>query len=205
MSATQELLRLYLVADPEQCAANLVETVKEAIHGGVTCVQLRAKNLPDRDHLALAKRLRVTCQDRSVSLIVNDRFDIALLSNADGIHLGVDDLPVESVRSRSPEGFIIGFSPETDEQIRDAGNSGVDYLGIGPVFGTQTKHDAGSALGLDEFRRRCSLTPLPVVGIGGISAMNAHEVLDAGANGVAVVSAILSSDRPAMAARALRG
>jgi thiamine-phosphate pyrophosphorylase len=205
MRAAEELLRLYLVADPEQCGANLVEAVEEAIQGGVTCVQLRAKKLPDREHLSLAKRLRASCQDRAVPFIVNDRFDIALLSNADGIHLGVDDLPVKSVRPRSPQGFIIGFSPETDEQIEAARSSGVDYLGIGPVFSTQTKHDAGSALGIEEFRRRCSLSQLPVVGIGGISPMNAHEVLGAGADGVAVVSAILSSENPGNAARALRG
>lgn len=203
MTVSGNTLRLYLVADPEHCRSDVIATVNAAIHGGVTCLQLRAKTLPDREHLDLANRLRAMCHEYGVPFIVNDRFDIALLSGADGLHLGVDDLPVESVRAQAPEGFIIGFSPESDEQIRHAKDRGVDYLGIGPVYGTQTKADAGLALGIAEFRRRCEISPVPVVGIGGISVTNAHEVLDAGAQGVAVVSAILDADDPNRAAREL--
>jgi thiamine-phosphate diphosphorylase len=188
---TPEALRLYLVADPEHCAGDLVDAVSAAIAGGVTCVQLRAKTLTDREHLALAKRLNDACLSASVPFLVNDRLDIALASGADGVHLGVDDLPVGAARSLAGEGFLIGFSPETDEQIVQSVLDGVDYLGIGPVFGTSTKSDAGAALGIEEFRRRCHISPMPVVGIGGITATNSHQVIESGAAGVAVVSAIL--------------
>jgi thiamine-phosphate diphosphorylase len=116
----------------------------------------------------------------------------------------VDDLPVSTARALSPPGYIIGFSPDCDDQILESGQTGADYLGIGPVFGTLTKSDAGQALGIEEFARRCALSPLPVVGIGGITADNAGSVFEAGASGVAVVSAILASDDPAAAASNLR-
>ena len=197
-------LSLYLVADPEHCDRNLVETVADAISGGVTCVQLRAKSLTDREVLALALSLRDVCRRGRIPFIVNDRLDIALAARADGVHLGVDDLPTATARSFAPDGFIIGFSPETDDQIRASAESGVDYLGVGPVYATRTKGDAGNALGLEELRRRCELSPVPVVGIGGITAFGASDVIRAGAKGIAVVSAILRSDQPALAARELR-
>ncbi len=200
-----DLLRLYLVADPDHCRGNIVDIVECAVSGGVTCVQLRAKSLTDREHLALARRLKGSCAAAGVPFLVNDRLDIALLSGADGIHLGVDDLPPGDVREASPVGFLIGFSPETDEQIRSLNASSVDYLGVGPVFGTRTKGDAGPALGLDRFAERCAISPVPVVGIGGITVGNASSVRDAGAAGVAVISAILASPGPAEAAADLVG
>jgi thiamine-phosphate diphosphorylase len=198
---TPETLRLYVVADPEHCAGDLVDAVSRAIAGGVTCVQLRAKALTDREHLLLARRLRAACATVSVPFLVNDRLDIALACGADGIHLGVDDLPVSEVRSLTGADFLIGFSPDTDEQITSGARDGADYLGIGPVFGTRTKSDAGAALGIKEFRRRCEFSPVPVVGIGGITAANSHQVIESGAHGVAVVSAILSQEDPERAAR----
>lgn len=197
-------LSLYLVADPDHCPGDLVTSVQRAISGGVTCVQLRAKSLTDREHLALASRLRAVCTSAGVPFLVNDRLDIAQLSGADGIHLGIDDLPVREVRDHTPQGFVIGFSPATDAQIAASAAEGVDYLGVGPVFGTTTKANAGAALGLDEFARRCALTPLPVVGIGGITTGNAGGVLERGAAGVAVVSAVLGARDPAAAAAAIR-
>lgn len=200
-----ELLRLYLVADPDHCEGDVAKVVERALSGGVTCVQLRAKSLTDRKHLALARRLRASCAAAGVPFLVNDRLDIALLSGADGVHLGVDDLPWSDVREVSPAGFLIGFSPETDEQIRSLDMNAVDYLGVGPVFGTRTKGDAGPALGLDRFAARCALSPVPVVGIGGITIENASRVRDAGAAGVAVVSAVLAAPDPARAATDLLG
>lgn len=199
-----DFLSLYLVADPDHCDGDLVSGVAGAISGGVTCVQLRAKSMTDREQLALATALRRVCQASGVTFIVNDRVDIALAAGADGVHLGVDDLPAAIARSITPEGFVIGYSPETDAQILSAFAEGVSYLGVGPVYGTRTKDDAGSALGLEEFRRRCNLSPVPVVGIGGISAGNSRDVIDAGAAGIAVVSAILRSSDPTAAARELR-
>jgi thiamine-phosphate pyrophosphorylase len=196
-------LGLYLVADPAHCRGDLVDAVRRAISGGVTCVQLRAKSLTDREHFRLASRMVETCRATGIPFLVNDRLDIALASGADGIHLGVHDLPVETVRRMTPPQFIIGFSPESDMQIRTSRELGASYLGIGPVFGTRTKSDAGQALGLEELARRCALSHIPTVGIGGITAGNAQSVIAAGASGVAVVSAILAAEDPAEAARML--
>jgi len=197
-------LRLYLVADPDHVTGDLVATVASAIMGGVTMVQLRAKSLSDREHLALAAALVERCAHDDVPLIVNDRVDIALASGASGVHLGVDDLPLAAARTLAGAGFLIGSSPETDEQIESAARAGADYLGIGPVYGTRTKSDAGNALGLSELARRCAIAPLPVVGIGGITSDGATDVIHAGAAGIAVVSAILAANDPQAAAWRLR-
>lgn len=198
------VLGLYLVADPDHVDGDIALAVSDAIAGSVTCVQLRAKTLTDLEFFRLAERLSDICHAANVPLIINDRLDIALAAKADGIHVGVDDLPVPAIRSMTGPGFIVGYSPETDEQILASRKHGVDYLGVGPVFGSRTKLDAGEALGIFEFRRRCSISPVPVVGIGGITARNASAVLENGAQGVAVVSAILGQSDIAEASRSLR-
>lgn len=197
-------LRLYLVTDPDHIAGDIVSAVSSAIAGGVTMVQLRAKSLTDREFLALAIRLHRLCENGGVPFLVNDRLDIALASGADGIHLGVDDLPVRRVREIAGNEFIIGFSADADDQITSAREEGCTYLGVGPVFRTSTKDDAGDPLGMTELTRRCELSSVPVVGIGGINAMNARNVIRAGAAGVAVVSAILQQSDPGTAARNIR-
>ena len=194
-------LRLYLVADPEHCRGDLTTSVELALKGGVTMVQLRAKQMSDLDVTNLAETMSRVCRGFEVPFLVNDRVDIALAVGADGVHLGVDDLPLEAARRIGGEDFIIGYSPDTDDQLRSAGSRGANYLGIGPVFGTRTKYDAGAALGLDVFSERVRDGGLPAVGIGGINPDNAKSVIDAGADGVAVVSAILGSDDPEAAAR----
>lgn len=194
-------LRLYLVADPEQCPGDLVASVETALENGVTAVQLRAKSLSDRDHVALGKRLRSVTRTHHVPLLINDRVDIALATGADGIHLGVNDIAPADVRHLTAPGFIIGYSPDTDG---DTAGEDADYLGIGPVFGTVSKLDAGSALGIDAFLHRASAANLPVVGIGGITASNARAVIDAGAAGVGVISAILRQPDPGAATQRLR-
>lgn len=200
---TPDLLRLYLVADPEHVSGDVVIAVRRALTGGVTAVQLRAKALSDREALAVARDIRAACTASNAVFIVNDRLDIALAAEADGVHLGVDDLPVADARRIAGPEFIIGYSPETDEQIMTAGSEGASYLGVGPVHGTATKADAGEALGMAEFTRRCQTSPIPVVGIGGITMTNAAETVAAGAVGIAVVSAILGSEDPERAAAAL--
>jgi thiamine-phosphate diphosphorylase len=193
--------RLYLVAGAH---ANLPAVIEAAILGGVTMIQLRLKNITDREILSQAEPIAGICRDSGVPFILNDRIDLALILGAAGVHLGVDDLPIEHARNLAPAGFEIGFSPETDEQIVSAASRGATYLGVGPVYATSTKLDAGDPLGLAEFRRRRSLTALPVVGIGGIDAANAADVVAHGANGVAVASAILGASDVALASRTLR-
>lgn len=198
-------LALYLVADPDQTSRPLEDVVEDALAGGVTAVQLRAKSLPDRDVLWYARRLRDRCTAAGALFIINDRIDIALASGADGVHVGVGDLPVEDARALAGGKLIIGYSPETDEQGVSAADWGADYLGVGPVYGTATKTDAGDAIGLVTLGRRAHRAGIPVVGIGGITAANAAAVIEAGAEGVAVVSAILRADDARRAAADLAG
>ncbi len=197
-------LGLYLVADLSMRPTDLPRVVGTCVGAGVTCVQLRAKDHHVDQILAMARALQPICRSSSVPLIINDDLDIALAIGADGVHLGVDDAEPELARELGGRGFIIGFSPETDDQIRKAEDRGVSYLGIGPLFATTTKHDAGSALGPEECARRVSLTRLPTVAIGGIDASNAHLALETGVDGIAVVSALLKAGDPAEAAANLR-
>lgn len=196
-------LRLYLVADPDQSPENVVDVVEAALRGGVTAVQLRWKTATDRELFDLAQTLAAVCQARDALFFVNDRVDIALAAGADGIHLGVDDLPLAIVRGLGGARFLIGYSPETDEQAHAAKMFGADYLGVGPVYGTVSKNDAGPAIGLAVFQRRIGIAGIPAVGIGGITSSNAGQVIAAGAVGVAVVSAILRAADPEQAARGL--
>jgi thiamine-phosphate pyrophosphorylase len=196
-------LALYLVLDPEQVHGDVGATASDALDGGVTAIQLRAKRLTDRTFLALAHDLCARCRAHGALFTVNDRLDIALASGADGVHLGVDDLPVAAVRRIAPARLIVGYSPETDDQAASAAGEGADYLGVGPVFGTNSKPDAGEAIGLDTLARRVELAGIPVVGIGGIDAGSAGSVIAAGAVGVAVVGAVLRAGDPRAAANAL--
>jgi thiamine-phosphate pyrophosphorylase len=193
-------LRLYLVADPDQCDGPLLPAVQGALRGGVTAVQLRARSVTDRELCRLGQELRAITSTLGVPLLVNDRVDIALVIGADGVHLGVHDLAPEDVRRISPPGFVIGYSPAGAD---DEGSSDADYLGIGPVYATSSKADAGDPLGIDTFRERVAAAAIPAVGIGGIHARNAAHVIDAGAAGVAVISSILRHPNPEQAARTL--
>ncbi|MGH2534050.1 MAG: thiamine phosphate synthase [Thermomicrobiales bacterium] len=199
----EQALRVYLVADPDHSRHDIVDGTAAAIAGGVSMVQLRAKHLSDREFVELARTLRSLCHAHSVPFIVNDRIDVALAVVADGVHLGVDDLPLEIARGLMGPNAIIGYSPEADDQCVAAGPLGADYLGIGPIYGTSAKEDAGEAIGVDAVGRRASLSGLPVIGIGGINAENAAKVISAGGYGVAVVNAILGQDDPKNAAERL--
>lgn len=197
-------LRLYLVVSTNDAPGGLLETVEAALLGGVTAVQLREKVGTDREVLAIAERVRELCLEHDAAFFVNDRLDLALASGADGVHLGVDDLPIPAARRIAGSDFTIGFSPDSDLGARSARLEGGSYLGVGPVFGTTSKSDAGDAIGLNVLRRRIQISNLPVIGIGGINAGNAGEVIKAGACGVAVMSAILNASNPQTAAAALR-
>lgn len=196
-------LAVYLVADPEQTRSDLLDVVELALAGGVTAVQLRAKQLSDRQAFELGGAIAARCRSFGALMLVNDRLDLALAIGADGVHLGVADLPLLTARGLVDIGFILGFSPETDDQAAAAEGDGATYLGIGPVFGTASKSDAGAAIGLETLRRRVELAGLPSIGIGGVHAGNAGLVIAAGAVGVAVISAVLHADSPAAASRDL--
>jgi thiamine-phosphate pyrophosphorylase len=196
-------LGVYLVADAGIASRPLTEEVADAVDNGVTAVQLRAKTMTDGEQLAIAIRLATICHSAGALFFVNDRVDLALASGADGVHLGVDDLPIEIARRIGGEGLVIGYSPATDQQSARAKLLGADYLGVGPIFGTVSKADAGPPIGLDGLRRRSQIAGIPVIGIGGIDSRNAADVIGAEAVGVAVASAILRSDDPGNAARML--
>jgi thiamine-phosphate pyrophosphorylase len=197
-------LRTYLVTDARAGSVErLVEICEAAIAGGISAVQLRAKGWPDSELLRAANRLRAVTRESGTLFIVNDRVDIALASQADGVHLGVDDLPVSVARSLLGNDAVIGYSPETPDNRIRAERDGADYLGIGPVFGSTTKDDAGPALGLEQFKSTVSACNVPVVGIGGITIERARSVVDAGAAGVALVGAVFFDEDPRAASARL--
>lgn len=200
----EERLSVYLVADPELATGDFLHTVESALAGGVTAVQLRAKRHTDREILALARAVRERCLAAGALFFVNDRLDLALAAGADGVHLGVDDLPLPEARTIAGPGIIIGYSPETDEQVTQAAEAGADYLGVGPVFGTMSKADAGPRIGLGTIHRRSRLTTLPIIGIGGIGPREAGRVVAAGAVGVAVAGAIMRAGSPQDVAQQIR-
>lgn len=198
-------LRLYVLTDQVLQAGRDVESiVATAIAGGATAIQLRWKSGPLSEALRAGRALRALCRDSGVLFVVNDRVDLALALGADGVHLGVEDLPVPAARDLVGDRMIIGYSPETIADAAEAERSGADYLGTGPIFGTTTKADAGEAVGLNHLGALVRAVSIPVVGIGGITADNAHAVIATGASGVAVISAVVGARDVEAAARGLR-
>jgi thiamine-phosphate pyrophosphorylase len=196
---------LYLVTDSGLSGGRPLEKiVRESIEGGVTVVQLREKNAGTIEFLDLALVLRQTTSELCIPLIINDRVDIALACLADGIHLGQEDMPCAVVRRIAGDDMIIGVSVSTADEAIEAEADGADYLGVGPLFSTATKPDALPATGLGVLSSIRRAVRIPMVGIGGISEMNAGDIISAGADGVAVVSAIVASQDPRAAARAIR-
>ena len=199
---------LYFVTDPRLCAERgLLATVAAAITGGVTAVQLRDPDAPARELYTAACALGDQLASTGVPLIVNDRLDVALAADADGVHLGQSDLPVVDARRLAGGHLLIGLSVTTPSEaaVANALPPGtVDYLGVGPVSATPTKPDHASPIGVDGLGAACAATALPCVAIGGISSANATAAASAGAAGIAVVSAIAGSDDPAAAAADLR-
>ncbi len=206
MTAFQsDCLRVYLVTDSALSKGRpLTDVVKAAVEGGVSCVQLREKTMSTRDFLDLALAIKQVLLPYRVPLVINDRIDVALACGAEGVHLGQSDLPVAHARQLLPAHVFIGWSVENMDDVRRAEPLPVDYLGVSPVFATPTKTDTQAPWGLDGLRRVKHMTSLPLVAIGGINAGNALPVLQAGAEGLAVVSAICSADNPQQAAAQLQ-
>ncbi len=198
-------LSLVLVTDRMLAAGRTLEDlVRAAVRGGATAVQLREKDCSTREFLEIGKSVRDACRSLRVLFIVNDRADLALLLDADGIHIGQDDLSPQDARRLLGPDAVIGLSVETLDQALEAEMRDVDYLGISPVFATPTKTDARGEWGLRGLRELRRRTRRALVAIGGIKAENAGAVIEAGADGIAVVSAICAAADPERAARDLR-
>lgn len=183
---------IYLVTD-DGClqGRELLDCVREALEGGVTLVQYRAKTASSAEMYNEALQLKALCDSFKVPLIINDRLDIAMAVGAAGVHLGQDDLPCAAARRILGEEYLIGVSAHNPAEAKAALQSGADYLGCGAVFGTATKADV-KKLGTDGLAAICKAKGLPVVGIGGVTADNYREVRAAGADGAAIVSGILA-------------
>jgi len=193
---------LYVVTDRPLARGRLLEQVVEAaLRGGATVIQLREKEASTREFIVLGRRLQELCRARQVPLIINDRLDVALAIEADGVHVGQDDMPVALARRFLGPDRILGATASTPQEARQAEADGADYLGCNAVFYTPTKTDTGTPLGIEGFRRLVQTVSIPVVAIGGIKATNAAELIRAGAAGVAVVSAVMAADDPEAAAR----
>ena len=185
---------LYLVTDRRWLGEKtLWDGVEEAIHGGATLVQLREKEISSKEYFELAQRVKEVTDQHGIPLIINDRIDIALAIDADGVHLGPEDLPVPIARKLLGDGKIIGSSAASVEEALLFQAQGADYLGVGAVFPTATKRGT-EKVGLDDLRGIKAAVHIPVVAIGGIKAENAKPVMETGVDGVAVVSAIMDQE-----------
>jgi thiamine-phosphate pyrophosphorylase len=188
---------LYFVTDRELCGGKpLEEVVLQSVKGGAACVQIREKNLPTRAFIEEAVRIRKILAPFGVPLIINDRIDVALAVKAEGVHVGQDDMPYETARKLMGPNAIIGLSVETWEDVEQAEKLDVDYLGVSPVFETPTKTDTKGCWGLEGLSKIKEFSRHPLVAIGGLNPGNAKAVVLAGADSVAVVSAICAAPDP---------
>jgi thiamine-phosphate pyrophosphorylase len=191
---------VYLVTDHGLCRnRSLQDIVSQAVQGGAAYVQLREKDLSTRDFVEEAVAIKKLLFPFHVPLIINDRIDIALACGADGVHIGQEDMPYATARKLMGEKAIIGLSVETWADVEASQNLDVDYIGVSPVFATPTKTDTKEPWGLEGLRKIKSFSRHPLVAIGGINESNARTVVKAGADCLAVVSAVCSADDPAAA------
>ena len=195
---------VYLVTDRELARGRTtLEIAGAAIRGGVSCIQLREKMCSTREFIDESLAIRSLLARHGIPLIINDRVDVALAVKADGIHLGQKDMPCSMARQLIPENMIVGISVESLDDAIAAQKDGADYLGVSPIYPTPTKTDTAQPLGLEGLRSIRSEVDLPLVGIGGLNADNVAAVIHNGADGVAVVSAIVAADDPEAATRDL--
>jgi thiamine-phosphate pyrophosphorylase len=195
---------LYLVTDRGLARGRSNSAiVAAAVRGGVTCVQLREKTCSTREFIEEAARLKALLKPSGVPLIINDRLDVALAVGANGVHLGQSDMPLAAARSLVGSTMVIGISAESVEDAVAAQAGGADYLGVSPIFATPTKPDTAAPLGMAGLQAIRRAVNLPLVAIGGLNHRNAAQAIRAGADGVAVVSAIVAAEDPEQAARDL--
>lgn len=204
MKCEKNILRLYAVTDRTWTAGRtLLAQVEDALTGGATCIQLREKDLPDDSFLVEAMEMKSLCQRYNVPFLINDNVEIAIRCQADGIHVGQQDMQAREVRTRIGERMLLGVSVQTVAQALLAQANGADYLGVGAMFPTPTKPDA-DAVRPEELRKICAAVQIPVVAIGGITKENLPSLAGTGIEGVALVSAIFACDDIVAACRELR-
>ncbi len=198
--------RLHVITDTTiQSRFTHAELAEMAIAGGADTIQFRQKDGSTRELVESAQTVQAVCAAHGVSLIVNDRADIALATGAAGAHFGQDDLPIAVGRRILPPEAIIGASARTKERILEAISAGADYIGFGPIYQTSSKPDAERPKGLEALRRMSEIAGCPVIAIGGITAETAYDVICAGAYGIAVISAVCGQADPVAATRHLDG
>jgi thiamine-phosphate pyrophosphorylase len=180
-----------------------MEITRLAIAGGADTIQYRQKSGSTREMIEIARNMKRLCSETGVTFIVNDRLDVAIAAEADGVHLGQDDFPIPMARGLLGEDRIIGGSASTLDEARKCLSEGADYVGFGPVYPTSSKDDAGTVSGIDILKQVVEIIPLPIIAIGGVGAENIPDVMRAGAHGIAVISAVCCQDDPEEATRSL--
>lgn len=193
MKFKKEMLLLYAVTDRKWTGEKtLYQQVEEALKGGATLIQLREKNMSQEEFLKEAREITELCHRYGTALIINDNVEVALKSGADGVHVGIEDTPVEEIRKMTPGDFIIGATAKTTEQAQRAEQEGADYIGVGAVFPSPTKKNA-IRITLEQLKKICSSVRIPAVAIGGITYENAGTLRGGRMAGVAVVSAVFGA------------
>jgi thiamine-phosphate pyrophosphorylase len=186
--------KLYLITDRKQMHMPLPEAVRLALEGGVRAVQVREKDLPVRELLSLCRELRSLTKEFGAKLFVNDRLDVAVAVEADGVHLGQQSMPVSAARKVAGQGMLIGVSTHNVYEAKDAEAGGADFITFGPVFSTPSKIQYGAPVGLEALKTVTKHISIPIFGLGGIKPGSLSSVLEAGADGIAMISAIFAAD-----------
>ncbi|EMK6929150.1 thiamine phosphate synthase [Vibrio alginolyticus] len=197
--------RLYLVTDDQQDLATLKRVVRKAVEGGVTMVQVREKHGDVRAFIERAQAVKGILKDTDVPLIINDRVDVALAVDADGVHLGQSDMPANIARELIGPNKILGLSIENEEQLAEADSLPIDYIGLSAIFATPTKTNTKKFWGIDGLKMALETTSLPIVAIGGINESNIPQLSATGVHGLALVSAICHAEDPKAASEYLLG
>ena len=196
--------KLHILTDTVlQSRFSHMELTEQAIAGGADTIQFRHKKGSTREMIQVAIEMKRLCSEKGVIFIVNDRIDVAIASKADGVHLGQDDFPIHLARKLLGDDRIIGGSAATMEEAEKCLSDGADYVGFGPVYPTGSKEDAGPVSGIDMLRKIVETIPLPIIAIGGIDEENTPGIMQAGAHGIAVISAVCCREDPRQATRGL--
>ena len=200
----KQIGKLHILTDMVlQSRFSHMEITRLAIAGGADTIQYRQKSGTTREMIEIARNMKRLCSEAGVTFIVNDRLDVAIAAEADGVHLGQDDFPIPMARGLLGEGRIIGGSAATLDEARKCLSEGADYVGFGPVYPTSSKDDAGPVSGIDILKQVVEIIHLPIIAIGGVGPENIPDVMRAGARGIAVISAVCCQDDPEEATRAL--